>query len=124
MQDQPQPQRIRHGLDGQCVVAVACGDDCTAAVTDTGSLYMWGRLHMDSRPQLVPLHVRGDLTGQRVVQVRYMTSSAVSCHQGQCWCLMCQMRFTFEIYICVVQPAIAVTACLACILLSYASADR
>ena len=72
LQDQPQPQRIRHGLDGQCVVAVACGDDCTAAVTDSGSLYMWGRLHMDSRPQLVPLHVRGDLTGQRVVQVRCM----------------------------------------------------
>ncbi|PRW61357.1 RCC1 BLIP-II [Chlorella sorokiniana] len=68
-QDQPQPQRVRHGLDGQCVVAVACGDDCTAAVTDIGALFMWGRLHMDSRPQLVPLHVRGDLTGQRVVQV-------------------------------------------------------
>ena len=52
------------------MVAVSCGDDCTAAVTDSGALYMWGRLHMDSRPQLVPLHVRGDLTGQRVVQVR------------------------------------------------------
>lgn len=31
---------------------------------------MWGRLHADSRPQLVPLHVRGDLRGRRVVQVR------------------------------------------------------
>ncbi len=72
LQDQPQPQRVRHGLDGQCVVGVACGDDCTAAVTDTGALYMWGRLHMDSRPQLVPLHVRGDLAGQRVVQVRVL----------------------------------------------------
>lgn len=61
---------MRHGLDGQCVVAAACGDDCTAAVTDAGDLFMWGRLHVDSRPQLVPLHVRGDLRGHRVVQVR------------------------------------------------------
>lgn len=74
LQDQPQPQRVRHGLDGQCVVGVACGDDCTAAVTDTGALYMWGRLHMDSRPQLVPLHVRGDLAGQRVVQVKVLAA--------------------------------------------------
>ena len=70
-QDQAQPLRIRHGLQGQCAVAVACGDDCTAALTDGGELFMWGRLHVDSRPQLVPLQVRGDLRGRKVVQVRW-----------------------------------------------------
>ena len=67
--DQAQPQRLRHGLEGQCVVAVAAGDDCTAALTDAGDLFMWGRLHADARPQLVPLQVRGDLRGRKVVQV-------------------------------------------------------
>ena len=67
--DQAQPQRLRHGLEGQCVVAVAAGDDCTAALTDAGELFMWGRLHADARPQLVPLQVRGDLRGRKVVQV-------------------------------------------------------
>ena len=67
-QDQSVPQRVRHGLEGQCMVAVACGDDCTAALTDGGELYMWGRLHAVARPQLVPLHVRGELRGRHVVQ--------------------------------------------------------
>ncbi|KAL4854190.1 PH [Chlorella vulgaris] len=68
-QDQAQPQRVRHCLEGQCVVAVACGDDCTAALTDGGELFMWGRPHVDSRLQLVPLQVRGELRGRKVVQV-------------------------------------------------------
>lgn len=69
-QDQPLPQRVRHGLEGRVVTAVACGDDCTAALTEGGELFMWGRLHADSPPQLVPLHVRGGLRGRKVTQVR------------------------------------------------------
>ncbi|KAL4459113.1 hypothetical protein ABPG75_013978 [Micractinium tetrahymenae] len=68
-QDQPLPQRVRHGLEGQVAVAVACGDDCTAALTEGGELFAWGRLHADSPPQLVPLHVRGELRGRKVVQI-------------------------------------------------------
>ncbi len=69
-QDQPVPLRVRHGLEGQVAVAVACGDDCTAALTESGELFMWGRLHADSPPQLVPLHVRGELRGRKVTQAR------------------------------------------------------
>jgi hypothetical protein len=68
-QDQAVPQKVRHVLDGRVLAAVACGDDCTAALTDAGELFVWGRLHVDARPQLVPLRVRGELRSRRVVQV-------------------------------------------------------
>ena len=69
-QDQALPQRLEQGLRGQCVVAVASGDDCTAAVTEDGTLYMWGRLAGSPRPQLVPVPVRGDLQSRVVTKVR------------------------------------------------------
>eukprot|EP00887_Chlorella_sp_A99_P006935 scaffold2.g6935.t1 len=70
-QDRPAPARLSQGLGGQCVVAVACGDDCTAALTAGGTLYMWGWLPgaSSSRPLLVPVPMRGGLAGKRVVQV-------------------------------------------------------
>jgi alpha-tubulin suppressor-like RCC1 family protein len=68
-QDQATPHRLEQGLRGQCVVAVACGDDCTAAVTDAGALYMWGRLASSLRPQLVPVPMRGDLNSRVVTKV-------------------------------------------------------
>lgn len=72
-QDRSRPARLTQGgLGGQCVVAVACGDDCTAAITASGTLYMWGWLPgaSTSRSLLVPGLVRGGLAGKRVVQVR------------------------------------------------------
>lgn len=78
-QDQPVPLRVRHGLEGQVAVAVACGDDCTAALTEGGELFMWGRLHADSPPQLVPLHVRGELRGRKVTQAR---AAGVNAQEG------------------------------------------
>lgn len=68
-QDQPSPARLEHALRGQRVVAVACGDDCTAAVTDAGALYMWGRLAGAPRPQLVPVPIRGGLTNRSIAKV-------------------------------------------------------
>jgi hypothetical protein len=71
-------QRVRHGLAGHVVVAASCGDDCTAALTDGGELFMWGRLHAAARPQLVPLLMRGELRGRQVTQVgRHQRSSFV-----------------------------------------------
>ena len=68
-QDQPAPQRLEAGLRGQRVVAVACGDDCTAAVTDAGAMFMWGRLAGAGRPQLVPLPIRGELSSRVITKV-------------------------------------------------------
>lgn len=68
-QDQATPHKLEAGLRGQCVVAVAAGDDCTAAITDSGVLYMWGRLAGLPRPQLVPVPVRGELNNRVISKV-------------------------------------------------------
>jgi hypothetical protein len=68
--DAPAPARVRQGLPGRgAVTAVACGDDCTAAVAEGGALYMWGRLPGEGASAALPTPVRGGLAGREVVQV-------------------------------------------------------
>ena len=41
--DQPYPQRVA-SLAGQFITSLACSDDVSAAITDGGHLYMWGKV--------------------------------------------------------------------------------
>lgn len=68
--DAPAPTRVTHGLpEGVPIVSVACGDDCTAAVAETGEVFMWGRLPGEPAPVSLPSLVRGALVDVVVASV-------------------------------------------------------
>ena len=51
------PQRIRHGVDAvlsERVVQISCGDDISAALTDEGRMYVWGKVGVGTSPMSIP----------------------------------------------------------------------
>ena len=68
------PNRVV-ALEGVKVVAVSCGYRHTAAISENGTLYTFGRGkygklgHGDEQPRLVPRRVGGELEGVKVVAV-------------------------------------------------------
>ncbi|KAK9824898.1 hypothetical protein WJX74_004462 [Apatococcus lobatus] len=68
------PQRV-HTLWGKVVQQIACGDNCTAAITQEGSLYMWGvgsagnLGYRNTLRQFLPRQVIGSLADAVVTKV-------------------------------------------------------
>jgi alpha-tubulin suppressor-like RCC1 family protein len=72
--DEAQPRRVLHALEGERVVQAAAGSRHTAVVTGSGKLLTFGNHHehrlgydTDGNEQLVPREVGGSLAGRRVV---------------------------------------------------------
>ena len=101
------------------MVAVACGDDCTAAITAGGTLYMWGWLPgaSSARALLVPVPMRGGLSGKRVTQVGLLPAVFILCSGCEAACWLCSLwgllAVTRRLRQQPVQlPAVAVPHCL------------
>lgn len=71
------PCRVKSGTGGLVhVIDTACGDDCTAAITKDGTLYIWGRVSSETPATALPTPLRGPL--------RNLVVSSIACGAFHC----------------------------------------